>query len=224
MPAFSAVLLASAAGPSSAAVPIADWAARRAAERRSPRPSRRGRASFPPVGRARPRRARDRDRASAAGGCARSPKAPTPGALRVNVMVSAGERFHVDVLDLYAAQARAGFLDAAATRAARHRGPAASRARCRALAIEEAQAAPRSPRRRQAPGRRWAPPSGRPPCELLSDPTSSTASAEAFGVLGLVGEAEAALSCWLVCTEPALRAPARRGHPVIVSGRQVDPC
>ncbi|HTW40917.1 MAG TPA: toprim domain-containing protein, partial [Solirubrobacteraceae bacterium] len=33
------------------------------------------------------------------------PKAPTPGALRVNVMVSCGERFHVDVLDLYAAKA-----------------------------------------------------------------------------------------------------------------------
>ena len=42
-------------------------------------------------------------------------KATATGTLKVNVMVRTGERFHVDTLDLYAAKARAGFADAAAT-------------------------------------------------------------------------------------------------------------
>ena len=42
------------------------------------------------------------------------PKAPTPGSLRVNLMVGTGERFHVDTVDLYAARQRGGFAEAAA--------------------------------------------------------------------------------------------------------------
>ena len=44
------------------------------------------------------------------------PKAPTPGSLRVNLMVGSGERFHVDTVDLYAARQRAGFAEAAAAK------------------------------------------------------------------------------------------------------------
>ena len=33
------------------------------------------------------------------------PKAPSPGSLRINVMVGVGERFHVDTVDLYSAKA-----------------------------------------------------------------------------------------------------------------------
>ena len=42
------------------------------------------------------------------------PKGPTPGSLRVNLMVGSGERFHVDTVDLYAARQRGGFAEAAA--------------------------------------------------------------------------------------------------------------
>ncbi len=42
------------------------------------------------------------------------PKAPTPGALRVKLMVGVGERFHVDTVDLYAARQRGAFAEAAA--------------------------------------------------------------------------------------------------------------
>ena len=41
-------------------------------------------------------------------------KNPSPGSLRVNVMVSLGERFHVDTVDLYSAKARTGFVEAGA--------------------------------------------------------------------------------------------------------------
>jgi DNA primase len=127
------------------------------------------------------------------------PKAPTPGALRVNLMVGVGERFHVDTVDLYAARQRAAFADAAA-----------SELRCQAeqlkeelgrvlLAVEDAQAAAAATRTDTA-----APPMSaaerEAALELLCAPDLLGRVVSAFGALGVVGEREAALAAWLTLT------------------------
>src|SRR5271166_839533 len=68
-------------------------------------------------------------------------KVVIPGALRVNVMVRAGERFHVDTVDLYSARARSGFADAAATELRATRDEVTAELGRVLLATEEAQAA-----------------------------------------------------------------------------------
>jgi len=135
------------------------------------------------------------------------PKAPTPGALRVNVMVSCGERFHVDVLDLYAARARAGFLDAAA--AELRVGEAQLRAELGTvlLSIEEAQAAAIAAAESTSARAPMGTAEREAALELLCDPALVDRVADAFRVLGLVGEREAALLCWLVCTSRLSERP-----------------
>ena len=127
------------------------------------------------------------------------PKGPTPGSLRVNLMVGSGERFHVDTVDLYAARQRAGFAEAAA-----------AELRCPAeqlreelgrvlLATEDAQAAAAE-----------AKPAGGAPAmsaaereaalELLCSADLLERVTDAFGALGVVGERPAALAAWLTLT------------------------
>ena len=129
------------------------------------------------------------------------PKVPSPGSLRVNVMVGAGERFHVDTVDLYSAKQRAGYVEAAATELRAERD-----------AIK-AEARPGAARGRGRPGGR---------CHRASRPTRclpmSTAEREdalallscarphgpgglgAFATLGVVGEQTSALTAWLTLT------------------------
>jgi DNA primase catalytic core len=123
------------------------------------------------------------------------PKGPTPGSLRVNLMVGAGERFHVDTVDLYVARQRGAFAEAAATEL-----------RCKPeqlreelgrvlLAVEDAQAAaaapveaglePMSAQEREAA------------LELLCSPGLLDKVTDAFGALGVVGERDGALAAWL---------------------------
>ena len=72
-------------------------------------------------------------------------KAPTPGVLRVNVMVGAGERFHVDTVDLYSAKQRAAYIDAAKTELRADRDTIAAELGRVLLATEDAQAAAAAP-------------------------------------------------------------------------------
>ena len=134
------------------------------------------------------------------------PKSPTPGSLRVNVMVSAGDRFHVDVLDLYAARARTGFLDATATELRTEVEPLKAELGAVLLAIEEAQA--EAAREAVSPG--TAPMSAEDREEalaLLTDPSLMGRVAEAFSILGVVGETDACLVAWLVLTSRLSERP-----------------
>jgi len=135
------------------------------------------------------------------------PKAPTPGALRVNVMVSCGERFHVDVLDLYAAKARAGFLDAAAAELRVGEPQLRKELGTVLLSIEEAQAAAIAAAETGGTRAPMGTAEREAALELLGDPALVSRVGDAFRVLGLVGEAEAALLCWLVCTSRLSERP-----------------
>ena len=58
---------------------------------------------------------------------------------------------------------------------------------------------------------------------LLEAPDLIDRVAEAFGVLGVVGERDSALVAWLTLTSQALGPAPRGGAPVVVLGREVDP-
>ena len=127
------------------------------------------------------------------------PKALSPGSLRVNVMVSCGERFHLDTVDLYAAKARAGFVDAVVSELRVDRETVRAELGAVLLATEDTQAAATAP--------------------VVADPTAQMSSSEreaalellgssdlmgrvgdGFCTLGVVGERTAALTAWLALT------------------------
>ena len=126
--------------------------------------------------------------------------------LRVNVMVRAGERFHVDVLDLYSARQRQAYATAAASEL---------RADCDALrqelgrvllAVEEAQAAAET--LANQPAVPVMPAAERESAlQLLGDPNLCERVSEAFAALGVVGECDAALATWLVMTSRLAEKP-----------------
>ena len=127
------------------------------------------------------------------------PKAPTPGALRVNLMVGSGERFHVDTVDLYAARARAGFADAAATELRCQPEQLKEELGRVMLATEDAQAAAAAAPIKTGP----APMSAaerEAALELLCSPDLLERVGSAFGALGVVGERDGALAAWLTLT------------------------
>ena len=126
------------------------------------------------------------------------PKRPTPGSLRVTVMVSMGERFHVDTLDLYAARQRAGFCEAAAGELRTTRDELSGELGRVLLATEEAQAHPGGEERTPVPV-----PTGEArerALALLESPDLLDEVADAFGTLGVVGERDGALVAWLTLT------------------------
>jgi hypothetical protein len=127
------------------------------------------------------------------------PKGPTPGSLRVNLMVGAGERFHVDTVDLYAARQRAGFAEAAAAELACPAEQLREELGRVLLATEDAQAAATE-----------AKPAGGAPAmssaereaalELLCSADLLERVTDAFVALGVVGEHDSALAAWLTLT------------------------
>jgi hypothetical protein len=125
------------------------------------------------------------------------PRRPTPGALRVTVMVSAAERFHLDTLDLYVARQRAGYCEAAAAELRATRDELAKELGRVLLATEEAQAG-------AAAAEAATPaPSGQARDEalaLLGSPDLLSQVADAFSTLGVVGERDGALVAWLTLT------------------------
>lgn len=131
---------------------------------------------------------------------------PTPGALRVNVMVSAGERFHVDVLDLYAARQRQAYVVAAARELYADEEELRAELGRVMLAAEEARDAAAATTATPAPPEL----SGAEREEalaLLCDPCLTERVAEAFSAVGLVGECEAALVLWLVLVSRLAERP-----------------
>ena len=126
-------------------------------------------------------------------------KAPTPGSLRVNVMVASGERFHVDVLDLYAARQRNGFVESAAKELRADRDQLAAELGQVLLAAETAQSAACAPTADAGPvavsgaDREAA-------LSLLHRPDLLSAVTDAYRTLGVVGEETSALVAWLVLT------------------------
>lgn len=126
-------------------------------------------------------------------------KAPTPGSLRMNVMVAAGERFHVDVLDLYAARQRSGFVESAAKELHADRDQLAAELGQVLLATETAQVAACAPDADAGPvavsgaDREAA-------LSLLHRPDLLDAVTDAYRTLGVVGEQTSALVAWLVLT------------------------
>lgn len=126
------------------------------------------------------------------------PSGPTPGSLKVNVMVQCADRFHLDVVDLYSARSRNGFCEAAASELRTEREQLRREIGTVLLAIEEAQAAAAAPEKDAVSvptGERRAAAE-----ELLSDPQLIGRVGEAFSALGVVGEKDAALVAWLVLT------------------------
>lgn len=126
-------------------------------------------------------------------------KAPTPGSLRVNVMVAAGERFHVDVLDLYAARQRSGFVESAAKELHAERDQLTTELGRVLLATETAQSAASAPDIDTGP----LPMSGadrEAALALLHRPDLLDAVSDAYRTLGVVGEQTSALVAWLVLT------------------------
>src|SRR5271166_5551982 len=126
------------------------------------------------------------------------PRAAIPGALKVNVMVRAGERFHVDTVDLYSARARSGFADAAATELRCTREVVTAELGRVLLATEEAQAAAATPIEATAP--EMTDHERERAVALLEAPDLIDRVAEAFGALGVVGERDSALVAWLTLT------------------------
>ena len=126
------------------------------------------------------------------------PKSTGPGALRVNVMVAAGERFHVDTLDLYSAKARAAYAESAArelhTDAELLRGELGQVL----LATEDAQAALATPTDDAIPA--MSPAEREHAMELLCSADLIDQVGRAFEILGVVGERDSALVAWLTLT------------------------
>jgi DNA primase len=127
------------------------------------------------------------------------PKAPSPGSLRVNVMVGAGERFHVDTVDLYSAKQRAAYVEGAATELRAERDTVKAELGQVLLATEDAQAAVTVTQTTDGP-----PAMGTAEREdalsLLSAPDLMDQVAAAFSTLGVVGEQTSALTTWLTLT------------------------
>jgi hypothetical protein len=127
------------------------------------------------------------------------PKAPAPGSLRVNVMVAAADRFHLDTVDLYSAKQRAAYAEAAATELRCDRDSVKGELGRVLLVVEEAQAAVAAPvvsdavppmtteQRHQA-------------LSLLCSPDLLDQVGQAFTTLGMVGERTSALTAWLTLT------------------------
>jgi DNA primase catalytic core len=126
-------------------------------------------------------------------------KSPTPGVLRVNVMVAGGERFHVDTVDLYSAKQRAAYVDAAKTELRSDRDTIAAELGRVLLATEEAQAAAAAPS--EPDGVAVMTTAEREAAlSLLTAPDLMDQVAEAFVTLGVVGERTTALVAWLTLT------------------------
>jgi DNA primase catalytic core len=127
------------------------------------------------------------------------PKAPSPGSLRVNVMVAIGERFHVDTVDLYSAKQRAGYTDAAASELRSDRDTLKAELGAVLLATEDTQAAAVVPIENDG-----VPPMTSAEREdalcLLTSPDLMDQVAGAFATLGVVGEQTSALTAWLTLT------------------------
>ena len=127
------------------------------------------------------------------------PKTPSPGSLRVNVMVGAGERFHVDTVDLYSAKQRAAYVDAAASELRAERDTVKVELGQVLLATEDAQAAVTVTHATEgvaaisAEEREAA-------LSLLTSPDLIEQVADAFVTLGVVGEQTSALTTWLTLT------------------------
>jgi hypothetical protein len=127
------------------------------------------------------------------------PKAPTPGSLRVNLMVSSGERFHVDTVDLYAARQRGSFAEAAAAELRCPPEQLKEELGRVLLATEDAQAA--AAEAKPAPGAPAMSAAEREAAlELLCSPDLLERVTGAFAALGVVGEREGALAAWLTLT------------------------
>ena len=126
------------------------------------------------------------------------PKAPTPGALRVNLMVGVGERFHVDTVDLYAARQREPSPRRRPKSCAARREQLKEELGRALLAVEDAQAAAAAPV--EAGPAPMSAAEREAALELLCSPELLEKVVGAFGALGVVGEREAALAAWLTLT------------------------
>ena len=124
-------------------------------------------------------------------------KGASAASLRVNLMVTAGERFHVDVLDLYLSRARTGFCESAAVELRADRERIATELGQVLLAIEEAQAAAEHAEAELAP---MSAEEHERAVTLLEADDLIEQVAAAFSVLGVVGERTAALCAWLTLT------------------------
>src|SRR5208282_180382 len=98
----------------------------------------------------------------------------------------AGERFHVDTVDLYSARARSGFCDAAATELRATRDEVTAELGRVLMATEEAQAAAAVPVEDSVP--EMTGPERERAMALLESHDLIDRVAEAFGILGVVGE------------------------------------
>ena len=127
------------------------------------------------------------------------PKAPSPGSLRVNVMVGMGERFHVDTVDLYSAKQRAAYVEAAVSELRADRDTVKVELGQVLLATEDAQAAVTVPLEGDGvPVMTSA--EHEDALTLLSSPDLIERVASAFATLGVVGEQTSALTAWLTLT------------------------
>jgi hypothetical protein len=135
------------------------------------------------------------------------PEAPAQGALRVNVMVSCGERFHVDTLDLYSARGRAAYCEAGSTELRAGRDVLKSELGRVLLAVEEAQAGALSERAQEPAPAQMTSAEREAALELCCDPDLIERVAAAFSSLGVVGEREAALMAFLVATSRLAERP-----------------
>ncbi|MGA2307550.1 MAG: CHC2 zinc finger domain-containing protein [Acidimicrobiales bacterium] len=126
------------------------------------------------------------------------PKNPSPGSLRVNVMVSLGERFHVDTVDLYSAKARTGFVEAGAAELRCEHDTLKAELGQVLLATEDTQAAVAVPEASGVPPMSAA--DREDALALLSAPDLIDQVAAAFTTLGVVGERTSALTAWLTLT------------------------
>jgi DNA primase len=135
------------------------------------------------------------------------PEAPAQGALRVNVMVSCGERFHVDTLDLYSARGRAAYCESASTELRAGRDVLKSELGRVLLAVEEAQAGALRERSQEPAPAQMTSAEREAALELCCDPDLIERVAEAFSSLGVVGEREAAVMAFLVATSRLAERP-----------------
>jgi hypothetical protein len=127
------------------------------------------------------------------------PKMASPGSLRVNVMVGAGERFHVDTVDLYSAKQRAGYTEAAATELRCDRDTIKAELGQVLLAVEDAQSAVATPQETDGVAAMGAE-AREDALSLLTAPDLMDQVAAAFTTLGVVGEQTSALTAWLTLT------------------------
>jgi DNA primase catalytic core len=132
---------------------------------------------------------------------------PVPGQLKVNLLVSRGDAFHVDTLDLYAARLRGVFLKQAAAELAFSEDTLKRDLGTVLLKLEAVQAEAADKAAAQVPAMQISNEDKAAALALLRDPALTARIVEDLSACGIVGEDTNKLTAYLACVSRKLESP-----------------